>query len=436
MNKAYVLKVDNNSIASEVNITSGDLILSINNQSIIDIFDYKYYIMNEYLTLKIQKPNKEIWEIEIEKQEDEDLGITFENDLIDEEKSCNNKCIFCFIDQLPKGMRETLYFKDDDSRLSFLTGNYVTLTNMKMSELERIARLRLSPINISVHTTNPKLRKAMLKNRFAGDILDKMNYLASQDISMNTQVVLCKGINDGIELEKTISDLASMYPSVQSLSIVPVGISKHRQGLYKLEVFDKEDAKKVIKLVNKYQIKYKKQLGVNFVYIADEFYFKAQEQLPNSEVYDGFPQIENGVGLVTSLKEEILNNLKNKNYNNTKKEVNIATGKLVYPFIKTMCEKICEKYDKISINVYSIENKFFGENVTVTGLITGSDILYALKDINLKGNLLIARNMLKADEEIFLDNITLKNLIKKLNVNIYTVLNNGDDFVKKIVEGV
>jgi putative radical SAM enzyme (TIGR03279 family) len=242
VNNAYVSKVDKNSIASEVAITSGDLILSINHKEITDIFDYKYLIVDEYLLLEVQKEDGEIWEIEIEKDEDEELGINFLHDLIDCEKSCNNKCIFCFIDQLPKGMRETLYFKDDDSRLSFLTGNYATLTNMDQKALERIARLRLSPINISVHTTNKALRIEMLKNKFAGEVLHQIEYLASQNIEMNTQVVLCKGINDGKELERTISDLRVFYPHIKSLSVVPVGVSKYREGLYPLSPFNKSDS--------------------------------------------------------------------------------------------------------------------------------------------------------------------------------------------------
>ena len=435
MNYAYVSEVDKNSIASDVNISSGDLILSINKQIIKDIFDYKYLIYEEYLLLKIQKPNKEIWEIEIEKDENEDLGISFENDLIDGEKQCSNKCIFCFIDQLPKGMRESMYFKDDDTRLSFLTGNYVTLTNMQMDELERVAKLRLSPINISVHTTNPKLRKMMLNNRFAGDILKKMKYLASQNIEMNAQIVLCKGINDKIELEKTITDLENMYPHIKSLSVVPVGLSKHRKGLFELLPFLEEDAIDIIKTISRFQKIKRKETGVNFVYAADEFYLKANIETPSSDQYDNFPQIENGVGLMTSLEEEINQNLSSINYKNIKRDICIATGVLSYNFIKNMCEKITKKYDKISINVFKIDNMFFGGQVTVSGLVTGSDILRELKKKQLSHELLIPKVMLKANEDIFLDDITVKDIEKELNVKVLPILNDGNDFVKKIVEG-
>ncbi|MBN2852502.1 MAG: DUF512 domain-containing protein [Clostridia bacterium] len=436
MNMAYVLKVDKHSIASEVGITEGDLIVSVNGKSIHDIFDYHEYIQERDLLLKVQKPDKEIWEIEIEKEEDEDLGITFENDLIDCEKSCHNKCIFCFIDQLPKGMRETLYFKDDDSRLSFLTGNYVTLTNMSMDDMKRIVRLRMSPINISVHTTNQELRKTMLNNRFAGDILDKIEFLAVNGIEMNTQIVLCKGINDGEELQKTISDLSKFYPNVKSLSVVPVGISRFREGLYPLEPFTEIDSKQVVSLIEATQKKLKQEIGVNFVYIADEFYIKSKTPFPEASEYDDFPQIENGVGLVTSLQDEITLVLNTRKFSNRKRTVNIATGELVYPFISEISKKIMAKYDKIKINIFMVKNKYFGENITVTGLLTGNDILETLKEKRLEGDLLLSRSMFKADEEIFLDNMTLETLRQELNRKILIVNNDGDDFVSKIVKGV
>lgn len=436
MNKAIVKKVEKDSIAALVNITEGDILLSINSNSLIDIFDYMMLIQDEQLLLTIQKPSGEIWEIEIDKDEDEDLGITFTEELIDGEKSCNNKCIFCFIDQLPKGMRETLYFKDDDSRLSFLTGNYVTLTNMPMEELERIANLRLSPINISVHTTNPELRKAMLNNRFAGDIMEKINYLANRGITMNTQIVLCKGVNDGNELDRTINDLSKLYPHIESLSVVPVGLSKHRKGLYKLEPFTKEEANKTIEQIVIHQKKMHKKNTINFVYIADEFYLTADKQIPDSNHYDGFSQIENGVGLLASMRDEIIDNLTNTTYQENERDITIATGVLAYPFIVEMCKKITEKYGKIKINIIKVDNKFFGYKVTVVGLLTGSDLLRELENHDISQELLIARSMLKADRDIFLDNVTVKDIEQKFNTTIIPVLNEGHDFIKKIVKGV
>ncbi len=436
MNKAIVKKIEKDSIAALVNIAKGDILLSINNKSLIDIFDYMMLIQDEKLLLTIQKISGDIWEIEIDKEEDEDLGITFTEELIDGEKSCNNKCIFCFIDQLPKGMRETLYFKDDDSRLSFLTGNYVTLTNMPMKELERIANLRLSPINISVHTTNPKLRKTMLNNRFAGDIMEKINYLASREITMNTQIVLCNGINDGKELDRTINELSKLYPHIESLSVVPVGLSKHRQGLYELTPFTKEDAILIINQVETFQkIIYKKNT-VNFVYLADEFYLTADKQTPDSSHYDGFSQIENGVGLLASMRDEIIDNLANTKYHENKRDITIATGALAYPFIVEMCKKIMKKYDKIKINVIKVDNEFFGYKVTVVGLLTGSDLLRELKNHKISKELLIARSMLKANRNIFLDNVTVSDIEQKFNTTVIPVLNEGHDFIKKIVEGV
>lgn len=436
MNKAIVKKVKKDSIASLVNITEGDILLSINSKSMIDIFDYMMLIQDEELLLTIQKPSGDIWEIEIDKDEDEDLGITFTEELIDGEKSCNNKCIFCFIDQLPKGMRETLYFKDDDSRLSFLTGNYVTLTNMPMKELERIAKLRLSPINISVHTTNPELRKAMLNNRFAGDVMEKIEYLISQGISINTQIVLCKDVNDGIELDRSILELSELYPNIESLSVVPVGLSKHREGLAKLEPFSKEDAIDIVNQIEKYQKKSYKKNNNRFVYIADEFYLTADKEIPDSSYYDGFPQIENGVGLLASMRDEIKDCLENTNYIENKRDITIATGALAYPFIVKMCQKIMKKYDKIKIHIIKVDNEFFGHKVTVVGLLTGSDILRELQNHKISSELLIARSMLKADMDIFLDNVTIRDIEEKFKTTVIPVLNEGHDFIKKIVEGV
>ena len=307
MEKVHMIdKVEPGSIAEELELAPGDVLIAVNGQKIEDVFDYHYLIHDEYITVLVQKPNGEEWELEIEKDYDEDLGITFENGLMDDYRSCRNKCIFCFIDQMPKGMRETLYFKDDDARLSFLQGNYITLTNMGDWDIERIIRYRLEPVNISVHTTNPKLRCMMLNNRFAGDALEKMRRLKEAGIAMNGQIVLCKGINDGEELDKSIRDLTAYIPCMQSLSVVPVGLTKFRDGLYPLLPFTKEDAQQVLSVIHRWQQDCMERYGIHFVHAGDEWYLLAGKQVPKAERYDGYLQLENGVGMVRLLEEEFM----------------------------------------------------------------------------------------------------------------------------------
>ena len=298
-----VYRVTPGSIAEELEIETGDVLVSINEHEIADVFDYHYYTEEEYLTIVIRKPGGEEWELEIEKDYDEDLGIIFENGLMDDYKSCHNKCIFCFIDQMPKGMRDTLYFKDDDSRLSFLQGNYVTLTNMKERDLQRIIDYKLGPINISVQTTNPQLRCKMLNNRFAGEALQKIDILYEAGISMNGQIVLCKGVNDGEELRRSITDLMKYMPVMESVSVVPVGISKYREGLYPLEPFTKEEAGEVIDIIEEYQKVCLEKSGLHFIHASDEWYLLAERELPKEESYDGYLQLENGVGMLRLLQE-------------------------------------------------------------------------------------------------------------------------------------
>lgn len=422
------------SIAEESDIKPGDILLSINGEQIRDIFDYRFLITNEEIVLEIQKPDGEIWEIEVEKDEYEDPGMEFEIPMMDDAKSCSNKCIFCFIDQLPKGMRETVYFKDDDSRLSFLMGNYVTLTNMKYEDLDRIIKYRMSPINISVHTTNPELRIQMLRNRFAGDIMDKMRKLTDSGITVNCQIVLCRGINDGSELDRTIKDLTVLYPVMSSISVVPVGITRYRDGLAELKPFDTDSSAAVIDQVENWQHCLMEKSGSRVVYIADEFYIMAGRPIPPYSAYEDFPQIENGVGMTAMFREEFneyLGEMKTaRKYNN--RYVSIATGASAYPFIRELSEILQDKFD-VRIDVYEIKNCFFGENVTVSGLLTGGDIAAQLKGKPLGQELLICRSMLKADEAIFLDDITLEELSLKLGTKITPVENNGCDFIQKIL---
>lgn len=432
-----IIKVEKGSIAEEIGIEPGDILLSVNGKNVEDVFDYRFLINDEYIELEIKTRQGEVCTVEIEKDYYEDLGIIFEDGLMDEAKSCRNKCIFCFIDQLPKGMRDTLYFKDDDSRLSFLQGNYVTLTNMKDEDLERIIYYHLSPINISVHTTDLELRKKMLCNRFADNVLKRMQLLADAGIEMNLQIVLCKGINDGKVLEKSIEDLAKFYPHARSLSVVPVGITRYRDGLYPLEPFEKEDSLQVVELVEKCQKKLKKEIGTSFVFISDEFYINAGLEMPSSQAYEDFPQIENGVGMTALMQEEFDEYLgRLKADKNLKKEVSVVTGTAAYPFIKGLCQSLEEKFENVKINVYAIKNDFFGGRISVSGLLTGTDIINQLKDKPLGEYLCLPKNLLRSGEKkrILLDDITVEDIEKALNVKIKIADGSGSDFIKTVLD--
>lgn len=422
------------SVAEEAGIEPGDRLISINGELMQDVFDYRFLETEEELTIEIEKGNGEIWEVEIEKDEYEDIGMEFEDPMMDDARCCTNKCIFCFIDQLPKGMRETLYFKDDDTRLSFLSGNYVTLTNMKERDIERIIRYRMSPINISVHTTNPDLRVFMLKNRFAGDIMDKIKTLVKNNINVNCQIVLCRGINDGDELDRTISDLGELYPGVKSISVVPVGITDHREGLVRLEAFDVQSSAETIKRVQKFQKYFKKKFNSNLVYLADEFYINAEIDIPDYSHYEDFPQLENGVGLIALLRHEFYQELEKPGYIlNKPRKISIATGVSPVKYIKEMVAALSRIYNNLNVNVYDIKNNFFGKHVTVTGLLTGKDIIEQLGNADLGEELLISKSMLKSDEDVLLDDYRVEDIEKALGVKVVTVENNGRDFINKIL---
>ena len=431
-----ISKVYKDSIADELGIEVGDLLISINGEPIHDIIEYRFLLSDEYLELEIQKQNREVYIYEIEKDYDDDLGIEFTNPIIDKAKSCRNKCVFCFIDQLPKGMRETLYFKDDDSRLSFLQGNFVTLTNMSEEDINNIIKYRISPINISVHTTNPELRKTMIKNKFAGNLYSIMERLAEAQIQMNCQIVLCPGYNDKKELERTVSDLAKLYPYVNSVAAVPVGITKHRDHLPNLEIFNKQTAGETIDQVEKLHHKYLKELGTRFIFLSDEFYIMANRKLLNYDEYEGFIQFENGVGMISKFEREIKDYLENlsEDYKSKIKKVSIATGHSAYEFMCEMAKCIMEKCPNVQIDVYKIINKFFGDTITVSGLVTATDIIDQLKGKDLGETLYIPRSMLKADEEIFLDNITLEEISDIMEIEVVPCLNEGKDFIDKILK--
>lgn len=431
-----ISKVYKDSIADELGIEVGDLLISINGEPIHDIIEYRFLLSDEYLEVEIQKQNREVYIYEIEKDYDDDLGIEFTNPIIDKAKSCRNKCVFCFIDQLPKGMRETLYFKDDDSRLSFLQGNFVTLTNMSEEDINNIIKYRISPINISVHTTNPELRKTMIKNKFAGNLYSIMERLAEAQIQMNCQIVLCPGYNDKEELERTVSDLTKLYPYVNSAAAVPVGITKHREHLPNLEIFNEKTAGETIDQVDKLQKKYLKELGTRFIFLSDEFYIMANRKLLDYDEYEGFIQFENGVGMISKFEREIKDYLENlsEDHKSKIKKVSIATGHSAYEFMCEMAKCIMEKCPNVQIDVYKIINNFFGDTITVSGLVTATDIIDQLKDKNLGETLYIPRSMLKADEEIFLDNITLENLSDIMGLKVVPCLNEGKDFIDKILK--
>lgn len=427
-----ILRVEQESLAEMAGIEPGDRLMLLNGHEVRDVLEYRY-LMSEYeITVTIQKKNGDIEEITIE-NDYEDIGIEFESGLMDNAKSCTNKCIFCFIDQLPKGMRETVYFKDDDTRLSFLQGNYVTLTNMKEDELQRMIDMHVSPINISVHTTNPELRVKMLNNRFAGKVYEIMKRFAKNNIHMNCQIVLCPGYNDEKELDRTITDIAKLYPYVDSLAIVPVGLTAHREGLCKLCEFDSLGAKKVIEQVGKYQKKYLKKFGTRLVYLSDEFYLKAGVDLPEPEEYEGFPQLENGVGLIPGMEEEFLEAVLRIAKKKRNRRISLATGELAYDFIKSMTERMERAAPGFSAEVFAVKNEFFGGGVNVAGLVCGGDIIKQLKGRITTEELFIPQVMLRDDDELFLDDVTVADLEKALNVKVSAVLNDGYDFVEKLL---
>ena len=421
------------SIAEELEIEPGDVLLKINGQKIEDVFDYRYLMKDEYVEVLIRKPSGEEWLLEIDKEYDDELGVEFENGLMSEYRSCSNKCMFCFIDQMPPGMRETLYFKDDDSRLSFLQGNYITMTNMKQADIDRIIHMQLAPINISVQTTNPELRCKMLHNRFAGEKLKFLQDLYEAHIEMNGQIVLCKGVNDKDELKRSIEDLSSYLPFMRSVSVVPAGLTKYREGLYPLELFSKEEAGEVIDMIESYQPKFYEEYGLHFIQASDEWYILAEREMPEEERYDGYLQLENGVGMIRSFIEEVKDYLDSIEGDDRVINVSTISGVLAYDTIKSSCDKINKKFPNVNVHVYKIINDYFGHSITVTGLLTGQDICSQLSGKELGDNLLLPTNTLKADENIFLDDMTLEEFEKNLQINTIIVKSSGMDFVKTII---
>lgn len=434
-NQHKISEFEKGSVASTLGFEVGDIIEKINNKDVKDIFDYHFLIDDiEENVVLVKKEDGSEKEIHFQGFSSDSLGLKFENGLMDNYKNCHNKCIFCFIDQMPPGMRDTLYFKDDDARLSFLNGNYITMTNMSYEDIDRIIYYKLSPMNVSVHATNPELRCKMLNNRFAGDILDKIKKFYDAGIEMNGQIVLCKGINDGDELDRTIEDLSKFIPLFNSLSVVPVGLTKYRENLYPLESFDKESAINVINQIEKWQKKFFKESGTRFVFPSDEWYLLADKDIPEADQYEGYPQIENGVGMIRNLIDTFNETLECSHKIMLKKRtVSIATGKLNYETMISFARAMELKYPKLKINVYDIANDFFGEKITVAGLLTGQDLMKQLKGKELGDKLILSANMLRAGEEVFLDDVTLTELSESLQVPIDIVKSSGENLVNVIL---
>ncbi len=432
--KNIIEEIYKDSIAEEIGLEIGDVLVSINGKPIKDILEYKYLISDNQVLVAIEKKDGEIWEFEIEKEFDEDLGIAFANSLIDKAKSCSNKCIFCYVDQLPENMRETLYFKDDDSRLSFLQGNFITLTNMSDDEINRIIEYRLSPINISVHTTNPDLRIEMLRNKNAGKLYSILKRFHKAGLAVNCQIVLVPGINDGEELERTLEDLRRLHPTVKSVAVVPIGITKYRENLKKVDIFDKDLSNKVLDYIEAKQNEYLESLGTRFVFLSDEFYVLAGRGLPSTEKYERFPQLENGVGLMKSLEDEVDFELnKYSELEIGEKSVIIATGTLAENFMRGLADKIMLEFKNVSIRVVPIINNFLGHTITVSGLVSGGDLILQLSKYEDVDEIIIPRSMMKGDEEVFLDDLSISDLRNQLNVPVTISEVEGKDLIHKII---
>lgn len=432
--KQIIKEVKPGTIGEEIGFEAGDAILTIDGQTIEDVLDYYYYLERDFIEVEVETKDGEIVTVEIEKEEDEDLGLVFEEEFMGVYRHCHNKCIFCFIDQLPKGMRSSLYFKDDDARLSFLSGNYITMTNMSEEDLDKIIRYHMSPINVSVQATDPELRVRMLKNPKAVNLLPRLKKLKEGGIVMNAQIVLCKGFNDGEQLDRSILDLLQFRPELRSVGIVPVGLTKHRQGLEHLEKFTKEDAARVIDQVAPWQEKCLQETGSRFIHLSDEFYILAERDLPEEEYYEGYVQIENGVGMMRLFIDEADSVIRTLDPSEKRKgHLSMITGLSASRFIHEIAEKIKAIYPEVKIEVYDIVNHFFGEDITVTGLLTGQDILAQLKGKELGSGLLLPGNLLKADEDILLDDMPLENIAETLQIPVYVVKSSGADFVRGIL---
>lgn len=422
--------------AARAGIRAGDCLVSINQHPITDVLDYRFYLSDTSVSLALLRDGAEFC-VRIVKGEYDDIGLEFETPLMDKKHSCANRCVFCFVDQLPKGMRESLYFKDDDDRLSFLHGNYVTLTNLKDADIERLITMHISPVNVSVHTTNPDLRVKMMKNKRAGEVLAYLPRLADAGIALCTQIVLCKGLNDGAELTRSMQDLVKLFPALRSCAIVPVGLTRHREGLYPLEMFSPTEAAAVIEQVNAFGDACKQKFGTRLFYCADELYLCAGLPLPDEDYYEDYAQIENGVGMLTSMRAEFdfemrfAEELQEKFH--APRTVSVATGVAAYAHVSALCRDLEESFSGLTVHVYRIENRFFGETVTVAGLLTGKDVSEQLQGQALGDELLFPAAMLRADGDLFLDDMAPEQLSHALGVPVRAVANDGTEFARAVL---
>ena len=410
----------------------GATLLSIDGNEIHDMLDYEFFSQGSELELSVMRGGA-LEYLQISKEEYQPLGCCFQSYLIDKKHSCCNKCIFCFIDQLPKGLRDTLYFKDDDERLSFLFGNYVTLTNLSAREVERIKAMHISPINISVHTVDPELRVKMMKNKNAGAVLRYIDEFAEAGIEMNCQLVLCRDVNDGDALRRSIEKLASLYPHVKSIAAVPAGLTRYREGLYPITAYDKESAAQVLDILEEYGEKFREQYGVRIVYPGDEWFLLAQRPIPKAEYYDEYLQLENGVGMWRLFHHGFMNALGTRHRVLWPRRMDVVTGELAYPLIKMLTETLCSIYPRVHVRVHMIKNEFFGGNVTVAGLITGTDILKQVKGKLCSHTLLIPEVMLREEKDKFLDDVTLSDLERKLHVKTRILPQDGGEVVQMLL---
>lgn len=429
-----IFDVTTGSHADKAGIKKGETLLSINSNEIVDVLDYRFYQVNRKLTLEVEDENKNVRTIEMTKGEYEEIGLEFETYLMDKQHSCRNKCIFCFIDQLPKGMRESLYFKDDDSRLSFLFGNYITLTNITEHEIDRIIKMHISPINVSVHTTNPELRCKMMNNRFAGDTLKYLKRFADAGITLNCQIVSCPGINDGDELVRTLTDLENL--GVNMTAIVPVGLTRYRENLYPLVPYNKETAGQTIDIIEKMGDECVKKHGRRIFFPGDEFYLLAEREIPSPEFYEDFSALEDGIGMIAYLTDDVGWKLEELDTDESLcHKVTIACGEGVFPYMKRIMSMINEKFPNITINTRAIKNNFFGGGVNVSGLVTGGDLIDQLRDDDLGDRLIITSSMLRFENDLFLDDVSTDDVERELGVTLVPVNNNGNDLVEAVIAG-
>lgn len=429
-----ITSVEPGSPAKHARIHKGDTLISINGNAITDVLDYRFYMTDEKLEILLCDEQKKLRTVSVEKDEYDDLGLEFETYLMDRQMGCKNKCIFCFVDQTPKGMRKSLYFKDDDTRMSFLFGNYTTLTNLKESDIQRIIKMHISPINVSVHTMNPQLRVEMMKNPFAGEALRFVKMLTDGGIKVNTQMVLCPGYNDGKELEYTLSELSKLGENIQSISAVPVGLTKHREGLTTLRGFFPQEAKEVVETMERWGEYFLSKYGARTAYASDEFYILAGKPFPDYDFYEDFSQLESGVGMITMMQHDFaLAIAQAEQPPKQTRKVTLATGELAYPMMQKFSQQVSERFPQVTVQVRKIVNDFFGHSVTVAGLVTGQDLLAQLEDIQIGEQLLIPANMLRHEQDRFLDDITLTEVSKRLGVEVVPVENDAFDLLDRML---